>query len=368
MNNESKVAASILIVDDDESFRKLLATTVHDEGYEVEDIGDAQKAIVKAREKSYDIILLDVKMPGMTGIDALKVLKKESPMTDYIMLTGVHDISIAVEAVKLGAREFLTKPFESEYLLQQLRSTLRARAAENKLREAEANFSSKLLYDLRNPLSTIQSGIGFLQKGMAGPLSDQQQVVLGHIGANTEKILTLLSDMIDLSKFETGKVEIEKTPVNFDEFIPRVCEEFATLAKAKKINFSARAATNLPTVIIDIQKVGQVVKNLLDNAIKYTNEGGSIGVDVNLVKPDTADPVKEYVEIKVKDTGAGISAEELPFVFDKYKEFLTGKASAKKTTGLGLAICRNIVEAHRGRMWVDSEVNRGSTFTVLLPV
>ena len=368
MNSEPKAAASILIVDDDENFGDLLATTVHDEGYEVEHIGDAQKAIVMAREKSYDIILLDVKMPGMNGIDALKVLKKESPMTDYIMLTGVHDISIAVEAVKLGAREFLTKPFESEYLLQQLRSTLRARAAENKLREAEANFSSKLLYDLRNPLSTIQSGISFLQKGMAGPLSDQHQVVLGHIGANTEKIMTLLSDMIDISKFETGKVEIEKTPVNFDEFIPRVCEEFASLATAKKIKFNASVAGNLPTVIIDIQKVGQVVKNLLDNAIKYTNEGGSISVDVNLVKPDTADPGKEYVEIKVKDTGAGISPEELPFVFDKYKEFLTGKTSAKKTTGLGLAICRNIVEAHRGRMWVDSELCKGSTFTVLLPV
>jgi two-component system, sensor histidine kinase and response regulator len=368
MKTEPNALPAILIVDDDEGFRSLVATTIQDEGYDVENIGDAEKAIGMAREKSYDIILLDVRMPGMTGIDALKVLKKESPLTDYIMLTGVHDISIAVEAVKLGAREFLTKPFESDYLLQQLRSTLRARAAEKKLREAEANFSSKLLYDLRNPLSTIQSGITFLQKGMAGPLSDQQQVVIGHIGTNTEKILTLLSDMIDISKFETGKVDIEKTPTNFDEFIPRVCEEFETLATAKKIKFSARVASNLPTVIIDIQKIGQVVKNLLDNAIKYTNEGGNIGVEVNLVKPDTADPGKEYIEIKVKDSGAGISPDELPFVFDKYKEFLTGKTSAKKTTGLGLAICRNIVEAHHGRMWVDSEGGKGSVFTVLLPV
>lgn len=368
MTTEQTILPSILVVDDDDSFRGLIATTIRDEGYRVDEQGDPLKAIELARQHTYDIILLDIKMPEMNGIDALKILKKESPNTDYMMLTGVYDISLAVEAVKLGAREYLTKPFEADYLIQQIRSTLRARIAEQKLREAEIQFSSRLLYDLRNPLSTMQTGIGFLIKGMAGPLSDQQQVVMGHINTNTEKLIRLLNDMIDLSKFESGKVEIEQTPTNFDEFIPRVCDEFKSMATAKHISFQTNVSKEIPTVMIDIEKVGQVITNLLDNAITYTNDGGSIDVDVNLVKPDSAQPVKEYIEIKVKDSGTGISPEELPFVFDKYKEFLTGKTSAKKTTGLGLAICRNIVEAHRGRMWADSEPGKGSTFTLLLPV
>ncbi|MFI5251464.1 MAG: response regulator [Bacteroidota bacterium] len=368
MNIEPGTRARILVVDDDESFRKLLSTTIRDEGYKVEDTDEAEKAIEMARAQTYDIVLLDVKMPVMSGLEALKILKKESPLTDYVMLTGVHDLSIAVDAVKSGAREYVTKPFEPDFLLHQLRSILRARAAEIKLREAEAHFSSKLLYDLRNPISTIQTGIGFMLKGMAGPLSDQQQVVMGHINTNTEKILMLLNDMIDLSKFESGQVEIERIATNFDEFIPRVCEEFSSLAGAKKIQFSIKVAHNLPTVMIDPHKIEQVIKNLLDNAITYTGESGNIGVEAGIVQPDTQHPAKEYIEIKVKDTGSGISAEELPFVFDKYKEFLTGKKSEKKRTGLGLAICRNIVEAHHGRMWADSEVGKGSTFTVLIPV
>ena len=368
MNTDSGSLSSLLIVDDDESFRKLLATTLQEEGYKVDDTHSAETAIEMARAHTYDIILLDVKMPGMNGIDALRILRKDSSNTDYMMLTGVHDISIAVEAVKLGAREYLTKPFDADFLLKQIRTLLRARIAEQKLREAEAQFSSRLLYDLRNPLSTIQTGIGFLLKGMAGQLNDQQEVVVGHLSANTDKLLTLLNDMIDLSKFETGTVEVEMMPTNLDDFIPRACEEFRPLASAKKIDLRLNVSGNLPTVTVDTDKVGQVVKNLLDNAIKYTNENGSIAIDVNLTRPDTGKPEKEYVEIKVKDNGAGISAEELPFVFDKYKEFLTGKTSSKKTTGLGLAICRNIVEAHRGRMWVDSEPGKGSTFTVLLPV
>lgn len=359
---------SILVVDDDENFRSVLTNVLREEGFYIEEAGDGKSAIDAAKLRPFDIILLDVKMPVMNGLEALKILRKDFPNTDYMMITGVHDISLAVEAVKLGAREYLTKPFEADALIQQIKSTLRARAAEARLHEIELNFASHLLYDLRTPITTINTAVGFLLKGMAGPLSDQQQVVLSHMNANTEKIVSLINDMIDLTKLESGRVDLDKMATNFDQVIPPLVEQFDSVAVAKKITIKVEISPNIPTLELDIEKFGQVVTNLLDNAIKYTNEGGVVTLKATTSKPDSHNPDLEFVEFTVSDTGAGISPDELPFIFDKYKEMLTGKTSAKKTTGLGLAICRRIVEAHWGRMIAESEPGKGTTFTILLPI
>jgi two-component system sensor histidine kinase ResE len=359
---------SLLLVDDDDGFRTVLQETLVEEGFHVDAARNGLLGIDAAKTHAYDIIILDIKMPGMDGMEALKILLRESPSSDFMMLTGVHDVGLAVEALKLGVREYFTKPVESDYLVQQIRTTLRARDAEEKIRDLEATYTARLLYELRTPIATIKSGVGFLLKGMAGQLTEQQREVLSHLDVNTGRIVALLNDMIDLSKLETGKVGIEKIAVNFDQFVPAIVNQYEHLAKAGKITLTSRIDENIPTTELDMEKISQVITNLLDNALKYTNEGGTVEFSVKPVEEVEAGAAKQYVLIEVKDSGSGISPEELPYVFDKFKEFLTGKASSKKTTGLGLAICRNIVEAHKGKMTVESIVGTGSTFRAFIPV
>jgi signal transduction histidine kinase len=364
MEPEQAKTYSLLVVDDDEGFRNVIKDILAEAGYAVDDAGDGKTAVDAASKTPYDIIVLDVKMPGMDGMEALKLIRQYSPGSDILMLTGVHDISIAVEAVKLGAREFLTKPIETDALLQNIRTTLRARAAEKKVKELEIEFSSRLLYELRNPITIGKSGVGFLLKGMAGPLSDQQFEVLSNMELNIDKLLVILSDMIDLTKLESGKVNLKMAQANLNEFLPRIGTLYEPRAKAKKVSFAIDLQKDLPVIQMDAEKINQVISNLLDNALKYTNEGGSITLKAVQVPQED----KHYAALTVQDSGVGIPPDELPYVFDKYKEFLTGKTSQKKTTGLGLAICRKIVEAHHGSITAQSEVGKGSSFTFLLPV
>jgi len=357
----------LLIVDDDNDFRSLVKTTLSDEDFNVDDAANGKIALAKIREKVYDLVLLDIKMPEMDGLETLRQARPESPTTDFVMITGFQDITIAVESIKLGAKEYLTKPIEPDLLIQRIRSLLRAHIAERRLKEFQVEFNSRLLYDLRNPIATVKSAIGFLLKGMAGPLTEQHSEVLGHMDFNVGKLLAMLNDMIDLTKFEAGRVHLEKLPTNLEDLVPAICSRMEPLSRAKQITLSVKTDSSIPTLELDAEKIEQVITNLLDNAIKYTKERGTINVETKLSPGTIKDKQLDCVEITVSDSGLGISNDELPFVFDKYKEFHTGKASSMKTTGLGLAICRNIVEAHNGTISVHSEHGKGSRFTVLLP-
>lgn len=357
----------LLIVDDDDGFRELVKITLTDEGYDIDTATDGPEGLTLARDRLYDLVLLDMRMPRMDGMEVLKILRQETPATDVVMITGVHDVDLAIEAIKLGAREFLAKPIDGKVLVQRIRTALRAHTAELRLQELQSEFTSRLLHELRNPLGTVRSAIGFLKKEMAGPTTEQQQNVLEHIENNLSKMDLLLNDMIDLTVFESGKLDIQKLPTNLDELIPLICARFKPQAAAKNVTINVNIDNNIPTIELDPDKIEQVIDNLLDNGLKYTNAGGTISVGVATAQQKSNGGDREFVEIKISDTGVGISAGEIPFVFDKYKEFLTGKTSTQKTTGLGLAICRSIVDAHKGSMSVESTLGKGSTFRVFLP-
>ncbi len=358
----------MLVVDDDNDFRSLVTTALSNDGYEVYNASSGEAALNEARNREFDLILLDVKMPKMDGVQTLKLLRKETPSSDFMMLTGYRDIQTAVDSIKLGAKEYLTKPIEMSDLTTRVKSALRAHEAEVKLKEYQSEFTSRLLHELRTPIQTVKSAVSFLKKETSGPITEQQMDILNHIEDTVEKMTALVNDMIDLDKFESGKVDIEKLPTNLDELIPAVCSGFEPLVREKYIILNVNVDTAIPTLELDPDKIEQVVANLIDNAVKYTKNGGTVTVAAAVEQRKLDGKPREYVCISVADTGVGIPKEELPFVFDKYKEFFTGKTSEKKTTGIGLAISRSIIEAHNGMMSVDSAVGKGSTFKIYLPV
>jgi signal transduction histidine kinase len=362
-----KTKPQLLIVNDDPGFRILLAGSLEDVGFDATETNDSEEALRLIREKTFDLALLDVKMPNIDGIELLKILRKESPTTDCVMVAERLEMQLAIEAIKLGAKDFLLKPQNVEELVSRIKTIMRAHIAESHVKELQIEFTSKLLHDLLTPLHTLRSAIDFLEQETAGPLTVEQKKIFQSISSTIKTMSALLNDMIDLSLFESGHVSIEKIPTNLDELVPATCARFIPQATAKNIELTINVNENIPTVEVDPNKIEQAMYNLLENAIKYTRNGGHIKVVVSTIEQNIDGKNREYVEIVVSDSGIGIAKAELPFVFDKYKDFLTGKSPDQKTTRLGLAICRSIIEAHNGTMTVESELGKGSSFRFFLP-
>ncbi len=372
------MGSRILVVDDEDAFRQTLTSRLKRDGHEVDSAEDGEEAIKMLQSKLFDLALLDIRMPGIDGMGVLKFVKKHSRSTDVIMLTGYGDIRLAVESMKLGASEFLTKPIDPEALTARVRSVLRAHDAEQakerakqELEQAKADFTAMLVHELRSPLWGIEESLSFIRKADPNRPLDQVHFDLLNAGiATSEKMLSLINDILDLSKLEAGKLHLAKVPVDFREIVEFTCKSMRSPIDAKRFRLERNFMSDLPKVDVDPDQMGQVMMNFVSNSIKFTAEGGriSISVDAEEVAEDIDAGTRKQLVVCVADTGVGIAKEEIPFVFEKYKQTKAGKLSKDKGIGLGLAINKRIIEAHGGKVWVDSEVNKGTSFHFTIPV
>ena len=199
-----------------------------------------------------------------------------------------------------------------------------------------------------------------LEDGLLGPVSEEQQKWLAKMQAMCHNLVDLVNDFLDLSKLEAGHVHLRKERVDLHQLIRNNVETYLPLASHKSIALVEQIEPDLSPVEADPRRLDQVLLNLITNAIKFTPEGGKI--EVGAGRDDGAG-----IKLWVKDTGAGIAPEEIISLFQKYHQTTSGQTSSKKGTGLGLVICKMIVEAHGGGIWVESEPGKGSKFTVALP-
>lgn len=360
---------NVLVADDEDSLRITISAWLGDEGFEVQQTDNGLDAIKMVQSNDFDIALLDIKMPGANGLEVLRYIKKNSSSTEVVMMTGMSDVSMAVEAMKLGAREYLTKPVDMEQLVPQLRSLLKKRDAEERIRQLQADHTSRLLYDLHNPISGLKQSIGYLLKGMAGSVSDQQKELLGYMTNSIDKVIGLLNGMMDLTKLEGGRVRLNKGISNVADIVTKATQEFRVPIQSNKITLDVHAEADLPPIEFDQQKIEQVMQNFLSNALRHTPAQGAVVIqvaNVALVLEEGQQP-SDFILVSVFNSGTGIPKEELPLIFDRYRNVLSGK-SDKKPTGLGLIICQRIIEAHNGKIWVESEPNKGATFFFALPI
>jgi len=361
----------ILVADDEDPLRTTISAWLTDEGFDVDQAPDGVEAIKKVQSQDFDIAILDIKMPGANGLEVLRYIKKNSNSTEVVMVTGMSDVSMAVEAMKLGAREYLTKPIDMDQLVPSLRSLLKKRDSEDRIRRLQADHTSRLLYDLHNPIAGLKQSIGYLLKGMAGPVGDHQKELLGYMTASIDKVITLLSDMMDLTKLEGGRVRLNKGIGNVADVVSKVTQEFRVPIQSAKITLDFTAEPELPSIEFDSEKIEQVVQNYIANAIKFTPAQGAIVAQVRKVAlvAEEGQPPAEFVMVSVFNSGSGIPKEQLPLIFDRYRDLVAGKSEDKKrSTGLGLVICQRIVEAHNGKVWVESEAGKGATFFFALPI
>jgi signal transduction histidine kinase len=231
-----------------------------------------------------------------------------------------------------------------------------------KLEEANklhADFSAMIAHDLRSPLHTIIGASEMMKDGLLGPLNEEQKNWLDRIKNNATGLINLVSDFLDVSKLESGRIELAESELDATELVRNTVQNFTPLATSKNITLTCVADESMLPLRADRRRLDQVLTNLVSNAVKFTGSGGAIEVRL---RTDT-----EGLRVEVEDSGVGIPHDEIETLFQKYRQVKSLTVPAQEGTGLGLVICKMIVEAHGGKIWVDSEEGKGATFTFTLP-
>lgn len=230
------------------------------------------------------------------------------------------------------------------------------------LDELKEHFMENITHDLRSPLAAIQGYSELMLSGMAGNLTEEQGQHIQTIYKSSQRLASFVNDILDLSKLEAGKMELDVQPVELSEAVDSVEELLKVSAGQYRIGLEKKIEPQLPKVLADAEQLNRVITNLVSNAIKFTPQGGRIVLWARR-------GAGRFVEMAVEDTGVGIPAERLREVFSKFFQVAETKGAVRKVqgTGLGLTIAKEIVEAHGGRIWVESKLHQGTTFRFTLP-
>jgi two-component system sensor histidine kinase GlrK len=223
----------------------------------------------------------------------------------------------------------------------------------------KADFFASMSHELRTPLTSIKEGTGLLLDGVGGETSEKQRKLLGILAQESNRLISVVNSLLDLSKMEAGMMNYDFEMNSVDSLIKRAIAEITPLVEAKQIKLESAIDTPLPSVRIDSERILQVLRNLLGNAVKFTPKGGQINI--------TANPANGKLAVSVKDSGPGIPMDSLVAIFEKFNQGSRQGAHVRQGTGLGLAIAKSIISSHGGKIWAESQLGKGSTFIFVLP-
>jgi len=290
--------------------------------------------------------------------------------------TPVRLLEKATHHVSKGEFDYQV-PIHSQDEFESLARSFNDMAARLKeLDELKADFISLLSHELRTPLSIMREAVSLLKDEVLGKIGDRQREFLIILSQEVEKMISFVNELLDLSRLEAGRLPIETFPMDVEELIDESLKKIRPLLLDKKIEAEVDIAPQIPRVVADGVRVDQVLTNLMDNAIKFTANGGRIQIGVEVSDDRGAEEGKHvrgargkqrFVRVMVSDNGEGIGDDEKRYVFDKFYQARAGKGSNTKGSGLGLSISKRIVEAHGGSIWFTSAAGKGSSFYFTLP-
>jgi signal transduction histidine kinase len=356
------VERKILIVDDNIEFARTVARNLEKEGFHVSVAIDGNTAIQKALSESPELVLLDLKLPDIPGVEVMKSLKAIDENTAIVIVTAYGGEQVAVDLMKAGAVDFLSKPFNFEDLLNAIKNALKMRDAQAEDHEYERyphleKFFPFLAHEIRNPLHAIGGALAIIQKrsDLKDELLNQSiRVIQEEVHHLNEFVQECLDFVRPPSKSRLVEVDINELVSFIVNTTPHMFEELSG-----KIKVTTDLAPTLPRIRANYEEIKQAFLNIVRNGFEAMDEEGELIIKTSL----KSDPDSGWVEIVFIDDGSGIKDENLQFLFHP---FFTTKP---RGTGLGLAICRRIiVERHNGKIHIGSVEGKGTTVTVELPV
>ena len=375
---------SILVVDNKVGTQANLCTILEDAGYEVTGLEKGDEALATIRNHSFSVIITDIKLPDVDGIEILELAKEMNPDVAVIMTTDGDSIETAVNAVNEGAYAYFVKPVNmdemktiiSNALRQQRLSLQNRRLVEglqhsNKLlfetnkelrkaTQAKSEFLANMSHELRTPLNTIIGFSELLLDSVPGEINSQQRQCLSDILRSGQHLLSLINDALDLSKVESGKMKLYLTDIALPDVIEPLRRIMIPILALRKQSLDIEVEKELPPVHADKTKLRQVFINLLNNSAKFTPDGGTLKIE--------AGRIGERCQVNVVDNGIGIKQEDQEWIFEPFYQIDNPLTKERSGAGLGLTLVKQIIEKHNGNIRVASEYGKGSQFTFTLPL
>ena len=408
---------TILVVDDDRGMREFLDFTLTSEGYSVVSAVDGDEALahvqgrIQSKEKrtstEIDLTIMDIKMPPPEGIEVLRRLRELDPDAVVILITGYASLETAIEAVRYGAYDYLTKPLdkvdrllavvergldkrrllvnnrrllselrrayqENLRLLEEMESQIVERTREleranrrlNALDRIRSDLLANVSHELYTPLNAIIGFSQLLRDGIHGTLSAAQARSVESILNSGQRLQSSLDDLINMAQLSANEVVAYPEPVPLASVLQSMKALVEQSAQEKAVALEIHTAPSLETIWADETKLKRMLYELLSNAIKFTTTRGKVTLQATLYPPDKPHEIR----LIVSDTGIGIPEDELEEIFDPFQQVDTSLSRRFGGLGLGLAIVRHYAELHGGYVWAESELGQGSTFTLALPL
>lgn len=355
----------ILIIDDEEIVRDSCKDILAGDGFQIDTAQDGTRGLKRVQEFQPDLVFVDLKMPGIPGLEVLGEIQNYDSTIVTVVITGFATVSSAVEAMKQGAYDFLPKPFTpDEFRLITRRAlekrklvleTIALRREKEMLRE---NFAAIVSHELKSPLGAVQQNLYVLEAQLSGQVTEEQRNRLVRMKTRISELVELINTWLRVIAVDIESIKDAFEPVLVSSVITAAVETAQPHAVRKDIEFVTSFEAPSSTVFGEKGTLTEVLVNLYTNAIKYSYPGSKVIIEV--------DELEDQVEISVSDSGVGISEEDLPHIFDDFYSGSVGQ-SGEKGHGLGLALSRRIIEIHKGSISVESELGKGSTFVIRLP-
>ncbi len=354
----------ILVVEDEEDILELLTFSLQRHAHTVVGATSGEEAVTILGRETFDLVLLDIMLPGKNGFEILHFLKTSTraPDTPVIFISALSNPSSVVKGLADGAVDYLTKPFNVNELLARVKLHLELKDLREELRQEVATrekFFRIIAHDLRGPTAAIHGYAKLLAKDYESYDRGKRQECLATMAATSHKVVELLEDLLAWARVHTGDLLPAPEPFRLATEVARVVALFASQAATKTVSLLLRDIAPNSLVHADRAMVRTVLRNLVGNAIKFTPAGGRVEVAVRTEE--------EVVRISVADTGVGIAPEDMAKLFRIDCHHSTPGTAREKGTGLGLILCREFAEKNQGRISMRSTPGRGSEFTFTLP-
>jgi signal transduction histidine kinase len=372
----------ILVIEDEEPVRESYVDMLEFFDYKVVAVRNGREAIARINQEEYDIVLTDLNMPEINGLEVLAHIKKKKPYVEVIVITGYGTLENAVHAMKVGAYDFLTKPVEIEHVrvvLSKCARQILARKENEKLRsvntrlkelnELKDKFITITNHEMRTPITVLKGYLELLNFYLEGNEDTDLNESLQIVNETMHELVEIVEHMHDFSSFDFGKKPLHLEDISVQHLLYTIVREMKVLFEKRNIGLQFSNDERDVTIQGDQSRLKRTIREIVQNALKFTPEGGRVMIGYSY------EPAREQVMIYIRDTGIGIPADKHDLIFEPFYEIQNSiNHTTSKTDfmgggiGLGLTLAREVVMSHDGTIQVESEEGSGTKFVIHLPL
>jgi signal transduction histidine kinase len=350
---------NILVVDDEMGPRESLKMILNPY-YNVYTAERGAQAVEMLKQFPVDLVTLDLKMPGFSGINVLEKVKQHDPDIEAIIITGYGSLDTAIEGLRLGAFDYISKPFDVNHILALVRRGLERRNAKSQLRQVKSDFLSNISHELRTPLSVVVGFVYLLLNQVIGKLTEEQQKVLETVYRNSEELLELIDNVLWMTSLNAGDANATTEKFDARQVINETMKRYEKVIREKGLRLDLKLAEGDLSLISDRAKLERIFQNVFNNAVKFTSEG-------EIVVKALPSAQRDGVDIEITDTGVGIEQSKIDSIFEPFHQADNSMQRSYSGLGIGLTVARRMAELIGGKLIISSKPGAGTRVAMSFP-